>query len=134
MDQNIARAQTGVPGLDAVLCGGLIPERFYLLDGNPGAGKTTLALQFLMEGARFGEKCTYITLSETQKELEAGARAHGWTLDGIEFIELIPDQDELGSDEQLTMLPPSEVDLGETVRKVLAAIEHSGPTRLIFDS
>jgi circadian clock protein KaiC len=134
MNQNLARAQTGVPGLDAVLCGGLIPERFYLLDGNPGAGKTTLALQFLLEGVRRGDKCTYITLSETRKELEAGARAHGWTLDGIEFIELIPDQDALGSDEQLTMLPPSEVDLGEIVRKVLAAVELSGPARLIFDS
>jgi circadian clock protein KaiC len=134
MTESMARAQTGVPGLDDVLCGGLIPERFYLLDGNPGAGKTTLSLQFLREGVRHGEKCTYITLSETKQELEAVAQAHGWTLDGIEFIELIPDQDALGSDEQLTMLPPSEVDLGETMRKVLAVVEHSGPTRLIFDS
>lgn len=134
MNQSIQRLKTGIPGLDAVLCGGFIAQRLYLVDGNPGAGKTTIALQFLLEGVRQGEKCTYITLSESRQELEAGARSHGWTLDGIEIIELIPDQDELEGDEQLTMLPPSEVDLSETFRKVLEAVEHGAPSRLVFDS
>jgi circadian clock protein KaiC len=134
MNQSLPRAKTGIDGLDTVLCGGLIPDRFYLVDGVPGAGKTTVALHFLLEGLRCGERCMYITLSETRQELEAGALAHGWSLEGIEFIELIPDQSALGSDEQLTMLSPSEVDLGETVRKVLDALERSAPARLVFDS
>ena len=71
--KNHQRAQTGISGLDEILCGGLIPQRLYLIDGNPGAGKTTLALQFLLEGIRAGEKCLYVTLSETKQELEAGA-------------------------------------------------------------
>ena len=76
------RAATGISGLDEILCGGLIPQRLYLIDGNPGAGKTTLALQFLLEGVRAGEQCLYVTLSETRQELEAGAQSHGWSLDG----------------------------------------------------
>ena len=121
-------------GLDEVLNGGLMPHRLYLVDGNPGAGKTTLALQFLLEGVQRGEKCTYITLSETKEELEAGAQSHGWSLDGIEIIELIAEDDELSGESQLTMLPPSEVDLGETTRRVLQSIERSAPSRLVFDS
>src|SRR6202161_26783 len=99
-----------------------------------GAGKTTLALQYLLEGARSGEKCTYVTLSETKRELQAGAASHGWSLDGIEIIELVPDEDELRSDEQLTMLPSSEVELGETTRKVLEAMERNAPSRMVLDS
>lgn len=128
------RSTTGVPGLDAVLCGGLAPEQLYLIDGTPGAGKTTLALQYLMEGARDGEKCTYVTLSETKRELQAGAASHGWSLDGIEIIELVPDEAELRSDEQLTMLPSSEVELGQTIRRLLESIERTTPTRLVLDS
>src|SRR5690348_3240918 len=93
------RVQTGVEGLDEVLHGGLLPERFYLIDGNPGSGKTTLALQFLLDGVRKGEKCLFVTLSETLEELAAGAHSHGWSLDGIEVVELAPDQqDELYGD------------------------------------
>jgi circadian clock protein KaiC len=134
MNLSVPRTKTGIAGLDNVLCGGLLPDRFYLLDGVPGAGKTTFALHFLMEGLRCGERCMYITLSETRQELETGARAHGWSIEGIEFIELVPDQESLGSNEQLTMLPPSEVDLGETMRKVLEAVERCAPTRLVVDS
>ena len=112
MSQSAQRSKTGIPGLDEVLYGGLIPQQLYLVDGSPGAGKTTFALQYLLEGARSGEKCTYVTLSETKRELEAGAQSHGWSLDGIEIIELIPDETELGRDEQLTMLLSSEVELG----------------------
>jgi circadian clock protein KaiC len=133
MDQ-IERSKTGVPGLDEILHGGLIPQQLYLVDGIPGAGKTTFALQYLLEGVKSGEKCSYVTLSETKRELQAGAHSHGWSLDGIEIIELIPDEAELRRDEQLTMLLSSEVELGETMRKVLQTIEHSRPTRMAFDS
>jgi circadian clock protein KaiC len=120
--------------LDQVLYGGLIPEQLYLIDGAPGAGKTTLALQYLLEGAQRGEKCTYVTLSETKRELEAGARSHGWSLDSIEIIELIPNEDHLKGEEQLTMLPASEVELSETTRRMLEAVERSQPARMVFDS
>ena len=86
MRSDTQRSTTGIEGLDEILDGGLIPERLYLVDGNPGAGKTTFALQFLLEGVRWGEKCLYVTLSETKAELCAGARSHGWSLDGIEML------------------------------------------------
>ena len=130
----MARAKTGIPGLDEVMCGGLIPRQLYLVDGSPGAGKTTLALQYLLEGVRNGEKCTYVTLSETKRELEAGAESHGWSLDRIEILELVPDEEELGSERELTMLPASEVELGETTRRMLGAIQRSAPSRLVLDS
>ena len=96
MNAMAGRCQSGIPGLDEILSGGLICERMYLLDGNPGAGKTTLAMQFLIEGARTGEGCLYVTLSETALELRAVAAAHGWSLDGIEIVELIVDEVESG--------------------------------------
>lgn len=132
--KNTQRAKTGVAGLDEILCGGLIAQRLYLLDGNPGAGKTTLALQFLLEGVRAGEQCLYVTLSETKKELEAGAQSHGWSLDGIEIIELIADEKALETDEQLTMLPASEVELSETTRNIIEAIKRREPRRMVLDS
>ena len=132
--KNTHRAKTGILGLDEILCGGLIAQRLYLIDGNPGAGKTTLALQFLLEGVRAGEKCLYVTLSETRQELEAGASSHGWSLDGIEIIELIADEKELESDEQLTMLPPSEVELNETTRGIIEAVKRGEPRRMVLDS
>jgi circadian clock protein KaiC len=130
----ITRSKIGVAGLDEVLHGGLIPARLYLLDGNPGAGKTTLALQFLLEGVRQGEGCLYVTLSETAEELRAGADSHGWSLEGIEIVELIADESEFDGESQLTMFHPSEIDLTETTRKVLEAIERVKPQRLVFDS
>ena len=134
MTDVLPRSKTGIPGLDVILNGGLIPNELYLVDGNPGAGKTTLALQYLIEGIRCGEKGLYVTLSETKKELEAGAGSHGWSLEGIEIIELIADQDELQAEEQLTMLPPSEVELGETTRRILQAVGSIKPARVVFDS
>ena len=128
------RARLGIPGLDEILHGGLIPSHLYLVDGNPGAGKTTLALHFLQEGVSAGERCLYVTLSETAQELKAGAASHGWSLDGIELVELIADESEFDGDNQLTMFHPSEIDLTETTRKVLEAIERVNPERLVFDS
>jgi circadian clock protein KaiC len=132
---DLPRSKTGISTLDAILHGGLIAERLYLVDGNPGSGKTTLALQFLLEGARQGEKCLYVTLSETRQELEAGASSHDWSLEGIDVVELIPDhRHELNGDGAVTMIQPSDVELSETMEKILEAIERTNPARVVFDS
>jgi circadian clock protein KaiC len=128
------RSTTGVPGLDDVLHGGLLAGKLYLVDGNPGAGKTTMALQFLLEGVRNGERCLYVTLSETAEELATGAASHGWRLDGVEMVELISQDHGLGGDGELTMYHPSEVELTDTTRKVLDAVERLRPHRMVFDS
>jgi circadian clock protein KaiC len=128
------RSPTGVPGLDEILHGGLLAGRLYLLDGNPGAGKTTLALQYLLEGIRQGERCLYVTLSESRDELIAGARSHGWSLDGIEILELVSDDRDLIGDQDVTMYHPVEVELTQTTRKVLDAVERFRPARMVFDS
>jgi circadian clock protein KaiC len=134
MKSDEMRSAVGIPGLDEILCGGLLSHRLYLVDGDPGAGKTTFGLQYLLEGVRQGEACLYVTLSETADELAAAARAHGWSLDGIEVVELIADEKELDPEGQLTMLHPSEMELTETTRKVIDAIERLNPKRLVFDS
>ncbi|MDB5336012.1 MAG: kaiC 1 [Planctomycetaceae bacterium] len=128
------RSASGVPGLDNILHGGFISHRLYLVDGDPGAGKTTLSLQYLLEGVRAGEKCLYITLSETKDELIAGAQSHGWSLDGIEIMELSSDDNDLNGDGQVTMYHPSEVELNETTKKVLDAVARLKPSRVVFDS
>ena len=127
------RIATGTPGLDHVLRGGLTPSRLYLVEGTPGSGKTTLALRFLMEGHARGEPGLYITLSETEDELRAVVRSHGWTLDGIELFELVA-EDEFGSDNEQSLLHPSDVELGETVRGVMARVDASNPVRVVLDS
>jgi circadian clock protein KaiC len=128
------RPKTGVEGLDNILSGGLIANRLYLINGDPGSGKTTLALQYLLEGAKHGQRCLYITLSETKEELTAGARSHGWSLEGIEVVELgSPDRD-LSGDGQVTMYPSSEVELSETINAVLEAVTRTDPQRVVFDS
>lgn len=128
------RLRTGIPGFDEVTQGGLIADRIYLVDGDPGAGKTTFALQFLLEGVRNGERCLYVTLSETREELASGARSHGWSLEGLEVFELLADAQDLDGEDELTMLHPSEVELGETTRKVLEVVERTKPNRMVFDS
>jgi circadian clock protein KaiC len=128
------RSRTGIAGLDDILNGGFIPGRLYLVDGDPGAGKTTLSIQYLLEGVKQGEKTLYITLSETREELTAGAASHGWSLDGIEIVELIADEKDLSGDEMVTMYHPSEVELTETTKAVLDAVKRINPSRLVFDS
>jgi circadian clock protein KaiC len=128
------RAGTGIEGLDDILSGGLTPNRLYLLEGQPGSGKTTLAFQFLMEGVRQGERVLYITLSETEDEIRAVAQTHGWSFDGIEVRELVPSQDSLEPEEQYTMFHPSEVELSDTTRKILDDVARIRPSRLVFDS
>lgn len=134
MNPTASRATTGISGLDDILCGGLIVNRLYLIEGEPGAGKTTLALQFLLEGLKNGERGLYLTLSETREELIAGAESHGWSLDGIEIVELLATDLDLISDNDLTMYNPSEVDLGATTRAVLDAVQRTNPSRVVFDS
>ncbi|HUQ53976.1 MAG TPA: ATPase domain-containing protein, partial [Gammaproteobacteria bacterium] len=128
------RAGTGVPGLDDILGGGLPRNRLYLVDGNPGVGKTTLALRFLLHGAQNGERCLYITLSETQTELDAVARSHGWTLDGIHIIELSAVEKSLAGKAQNTMFQSAEVELTHLGKLVLDEVDRQRPQRVVFDS
>ncbi len=127
------RLSTGVPGLDDVLGGGLPVNHLYLIEGNPGAGKTTLGLQFLMDGARRGERGVYVTLSETTEELRTVAASHGWSLDGVEVFELVSGEG-LNPESEQSILHPSEIELGETVRGVMDAVDRLRPTRVVFDS
>jgi circadian clock protein KaiC len=133
-DSRSGRLSIGVQGLDEVLFGGLNPNRIYLLEGDPGTGKTTVALQFMLEGARRGEKCLYVTLSETAEELRSVARSHGWSLDGITIFELTPPEANFAEDQYYTLLHPSEVELSETIRIILDRIEQLQPDRVAFDS
>ncbi len=124
------RVTTGVAGLDDVLRGGLPAHRLYLCEGEPGVGKTTLALQFLREGVRLGERCLYITLSENPAELAAVARSHGLTLDGIVVHEISA----AASDDDATMFVPGDVELGERAREMLGEVERVRPHRIVLDS
>lgn len=128
------RISTGSEGLDAILGGGLDPHRMYLYEGRPGTGKTTIALQFLLEGVRRGERVLYITLSETRRELALVAKRHGWTLDGIEIFELVPPETSLDPDRELTILHPAEVELSETINLVFDKVASLDPVRVVFDS
>ena len=128
------RLSTGIAGLDDVMSGGFAPNRLYLIEGVPGSGKTTLALQFLIEGAQLGEPVLYVTLSENEEELREVAKSHGWSLDGIELRELIPAEENLQPDEQYTMFHPSEVELTETTKTILSDVDRVKPLRVVFDS
>ncbi len=125
---------SGVPGLDTILSGGFTRDRLYLVEGEPGTGKTTLALQFLTEGVRMGESVLYITLAETSVELAAVAGSHGWDLSGIHVEEIITDQNALDPDLQYSIFHPSEIELGTTTQRILAAVEKYQPTRAVLDS
>ena len=126
--------RTGVPGLDNVLGGGLTPGRLYLAEGTPGSGKTTIAMQFLMEGVRMGESVLYVTLSETAEELLGVARSHGWDIQGVEIREMLPAQESLSPEEQYTVFHPSEMELGETTIRILEDVKRINPSRVVFDS
>ena len=127
------RASTGIPGLDDILGGGFTKDRLYLVEGTPGTGKTTLSLQFLLEGLSQGEHGLYITLSETADELSAVAATHGWSLDNLALFELVGDSG-LDPESEQTVLHPSEVELGETTKEVMRQVEEQRPRRVVFDS
>ena len=132
--QALSIASTGISGLDDVLHGGLVTNRLYLVEGTPGTGKTTLALQFLLEGVAQGERGLYITLSETAEELRAVAASHGWSLDGIDVFELASGGDALDPDREQDLLHPWEIELGEVVKVITDEIERLAPPRIAFDS
>ena len=125
---------TGIEGLDDILGGGFTPNRLYLLEGEPGSGKTTMGLQFLLAGVQAGETVLYVTLSETRDELLETAASHGWSLDGIHIHELLPMGDQLDPESQYTMFHPSEVELAETTTRMLSEVERLQPQRVVFDS
>ena len=130
-----SKARLGIVGLDDILLGGLRRNRLFLIEGSPGAGKTTLALQFVLEGARIGEKGLYITLSETEAELREVVVSHGWSLgDGVEIFELVPPENLLDEKQQQSLLYSSDLELGETTQRIFEAMERSKPKRVVIDS
>ena len=128
------RIDTGVSGLNDILSGGLPAGQMYLLEGTPGTGKTTLALQFIRTAIMAEESALYITLSESKRELEASARSHGWKDEELSIAEFIPAEASLSPDQQYTVFHPSEVELASTIQKLTDLIEEKKPTRLVIDS
>lgn len=128
------RVTTGIQGLDDILGGGFPSEHIYLITGDPGTGKTTLALQFLMDGIRNGESCLYVTLSESKRELMLAAESHGWSLDKIEIFELLPDESSLRPEGQYTVFHPSDVELADTTKSVLLKVKDCKPQRVAIDA
>ena len=136
MDMNpiSTKCSTGVPGLDDILAGGLPRNCLHLIEGSPGVGKTTLAMQFLLEGQRKNERCLYVSLSETKPELEAVAVSHGWDLKGIEIIELSAVENAIGGKEKTTLFHSAEVELTQLTKLLMEAIGATRPTRVVLDS
>ncbi|WP_206069393.1 ATPase domain-containing protein [Novosphingobium olei] len=133
-DTKSTMASTGIAGLDNVLAGGFLRGRVFLLEGSPGTGKTTIATQFLLAGAAAGEKTLYITLSETEEELRESAQSHGWSLDGVDIFELVPPENLLDDQQQQSLLYSSDLELGETTRRIFEAFERYRPDRVVLDS
>src|SRR5580704_9686233 len=128
------RIQTGIWGLDDILNGGLPQGHLYLIEGDPGTGKTTLALQFLLKGIEQGESVIYVTLSESRKELEEVARSHGWSADSLKIFEMVPADEDLRPEAQYTVFHPSEVELADTITAILEQVDATNPQRVVFDS
>jgi circadian clock protein KaiC len=129
-----ATVPTGIEGLDYILRGGLPANHLYLVEGDPGTGKTTLALQFLLAGRARGEKGLYVTLSETKAELCKVAASHGWSLDGVGLFELESLEERLHTEQQYTVFHPSEIELGETTKHICEQVEKLKPSLVVFDS
>jgi circadian clock protein KaiC len=135
MSSHVPRVSTGVDGLDAVLGGGLPARRLHLVHGPPGAGKTTLALQFLLAGVAAGERVVYVGLSESERELTDIARSHGWdNISGVTILDLQAEETQPGDDASYTFFHPSEIELTDAARTILETLEEVRPTRAVFDS
>ncbi len=132
--QTFPRIATGIAGLDDILGGGLPSRQMYLVEGDPGTGKTTLAMQFIIAGFERGEKCLYVTLSETEAELYASARSHGWDTAKLPLAEFVPAEASLSPEAQYTVFHPSEVELATTIKKLTDLIEEKKPARVVIDS
>ena len=130
----LARCDTGTSGLDHILGGGFPTHALYLLQGDPGVGKTTLAMQFLMAGFRRGESCLYVTFSETREELFTVAHSHGWSLDGIDILELSSFAQQLTAEAENTLFDPADIELHDVTKTVLAEVVRVKPARVVFDS
>ncbi len=128
------RCTTGVEGLDLILKGGLPKNRLYLIQGDPGVGKTTLAMQFLLEGAKLGETCLYITLSETKDEIVTVAASHGWDISKIHLYELSTIEEQIRGDSESTFFHPSEIELNRTITALIDEVKRVNPARVVFDS
>ncbi|MDP9014314.1 MAG: circadian clock protein KaiC [Pseudomonadota bacterium] len=135
MSHTNGKALSGISGLDNVLEGGFSRGHLFLLEGEPGAGKTTVGLQFLLTGALAGERCLYITLSETEKELRQGAASHRWTLgDQIKVCEVLPPESLLAGEQQQSLLYASDLELGETTKQIFEIVSRENPSRMVIDS
>lgn len=132
--QLASRLKTGIEGLDQVLQGGIPVNRLYLMQGEPGTGKTTLAFQFLMEGLRNNEKCLYVSFSESREELVSVAASHNWDIKNLNMLELGSIEEQLKPESQNTVFHPSEVEMNETTNVLYEEIERINPTRVVFDS
>jgi circadian clock protein KaiC len=128
------KAAFGIEGLDDITAGGLARGRLFLLEGSPGTGKTTISTQFLMAGAAAGERCLYVTLSETEEEFRQGATSHGWDLAGIDMFELMAPEELLDEQQQQSLLYSSDLELGETTRRIFEIFERVKPDRVVIDS
>jgi len=133
-DLGAERISTGIAGLDDILGGGLDPDRLYLVEGTPGTGKTTLALQYLLEGSKKGGKGLYVTLSESEKELRTVAARHGWSLDALSIFELVPPEASLDPEREQTLFHPAELELSETSKLIFGRVAELKPFRVVFDS
>ena len=132
--QENLRVSTGCDGLDNILNGGLPGGRLYLIEGDPGAGKTTLALQFALESVKKGERALYITLSESRSDLVHAAESHGWSLDQIEIVELLPSENDLLPEQQYTVFHPAEVELNDRMQRIVKEVQRVRPNRLVIDA
>lgn len=128
------RVSTGIAGLDEITPGGWPANHLYLVEGDPGAGKTTLAMQFLLDGTRRGERVLYVTLSESRRELEAIGKSHGLPVDDVEIFEFVPSEESLRAENEYSALHPSEVEFQDTMQSILEKIDSVRPTRVVIDS